>query len=381
MKGKITHVIDELKVGGAQTHLVTMLRETINSYPIEHRVVSLFGGGPIGDKICELGISVNILDLRPYLARRQFTSAINVLKDLFLEHSPDLVEAHLTWSRLLGLYAAWRAKVPCRIGFEQGDVYLNSWKFRVANYIGQLFADRVIVCSQALADWVHRTHHVSLNRLAVFHNCVDTIQFKPADNIIDKDTLGLTNNMTIFCTVGSLGQGVNKRVDICIRAIEAARSRGANVGLVICGEGDLRKELENLTADLKIEAYVKFLGLRKDVNLVMNTCDVYCHAAPFEPFGIVCIEAMASGLPVIVPGAGGIREAVDDGVTGFIYPVLNYHDLAETMCRMQADPIMRKKMGEAARKAAENRFSSKNYVERLYRFYDTVGQNGRAKPL
>ena len=90
---------------------------------------------------------------------------------------PDLVEAHLTWSRFIALFAAWRAGVPLRIGFEQGDLYMNSWKFRVANFFAQSLAHRVVVCSEALGDWVHRTHGISRSRLLVMHNCVDLARF------------------------------------------------------------------------------------------------------------------------------------------------------------------------------------------------------------
>ena len=60
--------------------------------------------------------------------------------------------------------------------------------------------------------------------------------------------------------------------------------------------------------------------MRDDVPAVLAGCDAFCHAAPFEPFGIACIEAMAMGLPAVVPDSGGILEAVDDGVTGLVYP-------------------------------------------------------------
>src|SRR5277367_6110225 len=134
------HVIDELRTGGAQTHLITMLREAIKYPGIEHHVVSLFGDGELSGEIRDLGIPVHILDLRPRLRRRRFLAAAGQLETLFVKLQPDLVEAHLTWSRLLALFAAWRADVPLRIGFEQGDLYMNSWKFRVANFFAQSLA-------------------------------------------------------------------------------------------------------------------------------------------------------------------------------------------------------------------------------------------------
>ncbi|WZP00187.1 glycosyltransferase [Isosphaeraceae bacterium EP7] len=365
----ILHLIDELQVGGAQTHLVSMLREARARFDVDHRVVVLFGDGPVGGQLREMGIEVDVLDLRPHLGRRRFLAASRILADLMREHRPDLVEAHLTWSRLLGLYAAWREGVPRRIGFEQGDVYLNSWKFRVANQIGQHFAERIVVCSEALADWNRRTHGISLARLEVMHCCIDLDRFQPRQGGPAPIVFGLPAGTTVFGAVGTLGRGVNKRTDVAIRAVAAARSMGGNVGLVICGDGEQRAELEALAEGLGIAGFVPFLGTRADIPEILASCDAFCHAAPFEPFGIVCIEAMAVGLPVVVPNSGGIREAVDDGVTGLIYEALDHEALARHMIRLHERPDLRRSMGEAGRLAAIERFSVGDYVDRLYRLY------------
>ncbi len=171
------HVIDELRTGGAQTHLITMLREAVKYPGIEHHVVTLFGDGELSQEIRDLGIQVHVLDLRPYLRKRKFFAATFEVQTLLENLRPDLVEAHLTWSRFIALFAAWRADVPLRIGFEQGDLYLNSWKFRVANFFAQSLAHRVVVCSDALAEWAHRTHGICRSRLLVMHNCVDLARF------------------------------------------------------------------------------------------------------------------------------------------------------------------------------------------------------------
>jgi glycosyltransferase involved in cell wall biosynthesis len=366
----IVHIVDELKVGGAQTHLVTMIRQAIDAHPqVRHRVFSLFNDGPIGDQLRELGVPVDILDLRPYFARRRFLGAARVLAERLRMHQPDLVEAHLTWSRLLGLFAAWRAGVSCRIGFEQGDIYLNSWKFRVANFVGQHWAHRVIACSHTLADWNHRVHGISRGRLAVFHNCVDFVRMNRPQNPSEIVELGLPESSTVFAMVGTLGRGVNKRADIGIRAIAAARAADADVALVICGDGDQRAELEALGASLGVDPWLRFLGMRNDIPAILTACDAFCHAAPFEPFGIACIEAMAMGLPVLIPNSGGVREAVDDGVTGLIYPALDHQALAVAMRRLHEEPDRRRVMGQVARRSVEERFDVKGYVDRLYKFY------------
>jgi glycosyltransferase involved in cell wall biosynthesis len=361
------HIIDELRTGGAQTHLITMLREAVKYPGIEHHVVTLFGDGELSEEIRDLGLQVHVLDLRPHFRKRKFLTAIFDVQALLENLRPDLVEAHLTWSRFIALFAAWRADIRLRIGFEQGDLYMNSRTFRVANFFAQFLAHRIVVCSDALADWVHRTHGISRSRLLVMHNCVDLARFNK--NGTKAKDVELGHGTTVFCAVGTLGRGVNKRVDVCIRALAEARLAGAKAALVICGDGEQRSELEELARSLGIAPYVKFLGTRFDVAQVLRACHVFCHAAPFEPFGIVAIEAMAVGLPVVVPSSGGVRETLEHGVNGLLYPALNHHALGKLMVTFANEPALRERMGAASRRIVEERFSVEQYLPKLYQAY------------
>jgi glycosyltransferase involved in cell wall biosynthesis len=361
------HVIDELRTGGAQTHLVTMLREAVMFPGIEHHVVCLFGDGELSGEIRSLGIQVHVLDLRPHFRKRMFLAASAELQKVIETVQPDLVEAHLTWSRLIALFAAWKANVPLRIGFEHGDVYMNSWKFRCANFIAQVFAHRIVVCSEALGDWVHRTHGISRSKLLVLHNCVDLARFSPNGPMAND--IAFPEGTTVFCAVGTLGRGVNKRVDVCIRALATARSAGVKVGLVICGDGEQRPELQNLAVSLGVASHVKFLGNRSDVASVLRACDVFCHAAPWEPFGIVALEAMAVGLPIVVPNAGGIREILHSGEGGLLYPALDDRALSQAMVKLSHDLRLQKTMKATGPRIVQERFSVQRYLSRLYQAY------------
>lgn len=370
------HVIDELRTGGAQTHLLTMLREAVKAPGIEHRVVSLFERGELAGAVEQLGIPVQSLQLRPLFEQRRFFSALARMEDLIGEIRPDLVEAHLTWSRALALFAAWRKGVPRRIGFEHGDLYMNSWKFRAMNFATQFFSERIVVCSKALADWDHKTHGFLNSKLLVLHNCVDAELYSP--NGSAAPDLSFPTRTTVFCAVGTLGKGVNKRVDVCIRALAVARQRGVEAVLLVCGDGEQRPDLEALARSLGVEEHVRFLGTRSDVPQVLRACDAFCHCAPFEPFGIVALEAMASGLPVIVPNSGGIREIVSDGQDGILYPALDHEALGERMMALAGDLALRRRLGIAGRRTVEERFTVSSYVSRLYHYYGIeTGFQGR----
>jgi glycosyltransferase involved in cell wall biosynthesis len=201
----------------------------------------------------------------------------------------------------------------------------------------------------------------------VLHNCVDLARFRKTGALAP--SFNFVGRPTIFATVGTLGRGVNKRTDISIRALASARSAGANVALVICGDGEQRSELEELAAKLDVTSHVKFLGTCSDVPSVLRACDVFCHAAPWEPFGIVAIEAMAIGLPVILPKSGGIQEILRGGEGGLLYEALNHEALAQAMGQLAANRQLCEEMGAAGRRIVEQEFSAERYMQRLYEIY------------
>ncbi len=367
---KIIHFIDELKMGGAQTHLFTMCKENLILYPNhEIIVVSLFGDGELSDWFKKEAISVKVFDFRNLMKERSFVRIIKELHHFLSNESPDIVITHLTWSRLLANTAAFLNKTPTRIGFEQGDIYFNTLKFRFFNFISQFMFNKIIVCSETHKKWTHKTHKIKNSKIEVYHNCVDIKKFDLTNNLMNS-TYEKPEVDFLFIAVGTLGKGVNKRMDINIKAIANVHKEGYKVGLVICGDGEQRVELQQLIEKLNMEAYIKLLGNRPDVKDILADCDGFCHAAPYEPFGIVAIEALAMGLPVILPNSGGIKEVLVDKEGGHLYESLNEYDLAVKMLTFVKDKDSAIKLGQLGRKNVEVNFSSTAYMKRfINQFY------------
>ena len=368
---KILHSIDELKMGGAQTHLLTIIRELNKQHPNdEHCILILFGNNQFEVETEKLKVDVVELNLETLFQKRQFLKAFFKIKYQLKILEPDVVETHLTWSRLLVNTAAYGLGIKKRIGFEQGDIYMNSHKMRILNYFSQFIFKKIIVCSDELKQWVMDTRKVNASKLKVMYNCVDLSKFKPESDKDLKKYLNLEEKLPnyMFITVGSMGEGVNKRIDVSIKAIAELREKNTDAGLVICGDGKNRQKLEKLTTELGIKNSIFFLGNRNDVHQIMPHCYAYMHSAPYEPFGIVCIEAMASGLPVILPDSGGIQRIINNSIEGYIYETLKSNKLAqkaELLINSDDYDVFSKK---ALDKVSE--YSVKNYTKELYRLYE-----------
>ncbi|WP_019037081.1 glycosyltransferase family 4 protein [Psychroflexus tropicus] len=368
---KILHSIDELKMGGAQTHLLTIIKDLKKQYPEDsHYIYVLFGKNEFEVETEKLKVDVVELNLETLFQKRQFLKAYNKVKSQLKILEPDVVETHLTWSRLLVNTAAFRLGIKKRIGFEQGDIYMNSLKMRFLNYFSQFIFKKIIVCSDELKQWVINAHKVSASKLKVMYNCVDLFKFKPESDKDLKKYLNLQKKLPnyMFITVGSMGEGVNKRIDVSIKAIAELREKNIDAGLVICGDGKNRQKLEKLTTELWIENSILFLGNRNDVHHIMPHCYAYVHSAPYEPFGIVCIEAMASGLPVILPNSGGIQRIITNSIEGYIYEALNHSKLAKKAELLINSDDYNLFSKNALDKVSE--YSVENYTNKLYRLYE-----------
>jgi glycosyltransferase involved in cell wall biosynthesis len=148
-------------------------------------------------------------------------------------------------------------------------------------------------------------------------------------------------------------KGVHVLLEAMPRLLEAHPSAHA----VIVGgehplEPDYREELTAVADRLGIGERVHFAGHQPDGAAWMRGFDVVVHASRYEPFGLVVLEAMASGTPLVAGAAGGPSEVVRDGVDGFLVGFGDAETLAERIGRYFADPVLAARMADAARERA-----------------------------
>ena len=173
--------------------------------------------------------------------------------------------------------------------------------------------------------------------------------------------------------VGRLGY--EKRVDVVIRAFGRVAERLEQARLVIAGDGPARSELERLVTDLELTEKVEFLGMypRDRLGEVYRSGDVFVTASPMETQGIVILEAMACGLPVVGVDKYAVPDVVKPGVTGYLAPPGDYEKLAEGIEMVLKSKPRAEKLGRAGRKAAE-REDVEQSVKKMEKLYaDMIG--------
>jgi glycosyltransferase involved in cell wall biosynthesis len=147
------------------------------------------------------------------------------------------------------------------------------------------------------------------------------------------------------------------------------------VSFIHIGDGPLRASVEALTRDLGIQNRCRFEGHRDDVPQQLEQMDLFVMSSKTEGLPNALMEAMAGGLPCVVTDAGGCREIVDDGETGFVVPIGDDQKLADRIVMLLADPRLRYQMGQKGRQSMYE-YNCDRMAERYRRLYHRILQVG-----
>ena len=300
----------------------------------------------------------------------------------------DLVHSHTWYANLAGHVASLLHGVPHVVTVHSleplrpwkaeqlgGGYALSSWCERVAIES----AARVVAVSAGMRDDVLAAYPVvDPERVRVIHNGIDPADYTPAQRPHDAATLALLDRLGVdpsrpaVLFVGRITR--QKGVPVLLRA---AASLPPDVQLVLlAGAADtpeLAAEVVALVGGLRAVrtgvVWVQEMLPRPDVARVLGASSVFVCPSVYEPLGIVNLEAMACGIPVVASAVGGIPEVVDDGMTGLLVPPDDPAALAEALGRVLADPAAARAMGTAGRRRAVEYFSWSAVAEQTAALY------------
>jgi alpha-1,6-mannosyltransferase len=278
---------------------------------------------------------------------------------------PDLIEVgdafHPAWcaaavaqARNIPLVGFFHSNLPQLIGRRMGRSVENG----VARYIRWLYSrfDAVLTPSLRTADYLNRlgVPHTELQPLGV-----DTETFSPARRVLNlRDVLGLSENTRLLVYAGRFSG--EKNIDVLMAAMARL---GQPYHLLLIGGGRDARPARNVTM-------VPYRRAGIELAEWLASCDALVHAGSNETFGLVLLEAMACGLPVVGVNAGAVPELVDDAVGQLAAP----RD-AESMAGAISDLYQRDlhALGLAARRRVLERFTWTQAFEHLLRTYARVG--------
>jgi glycogen synthase len=295
----------------------------------------------------------------------------------------DVVHCH-TWYSLLGgisvklaygipLVVTTHSLEPLRPWKREqlgGGYDLSAWVERTAIEM----ADAVIAVSEGTRQDVISLFNVDPARVHVVHNGIDLDLYRPAASTAALERHGIDPSKPYVLFVGRITR--QKGIVHLARAIPEIDPEAQ---IVLCAGApdtpEIAAEMEQAVAAAQASRpgvfWIQEMVPRHEAVELYSHAAVFCCPSVYEPFGIINLEAMACGTPVVATATGGILEVVVNGETGLLVPIEQAggasfepidpprfsHDLATGINRLLADPGLRERMGKAGRQRAEQVFS------------------------
>ncbi|MFH1359466.1 MAG: glycosyltransferase family 4 protein [Candidatus Omnitrophota bacterium] len=181
----------------------------------------------------------------------------------------------------------------------------------------------------------------------------------------DDQDLGLRDDDWLIAFVGSLQK--LKAPDIAIKAFCDVKKKCPKTKLLIFGTGEYayKEYLQKLVNDCLLDQDVLFLGFRSDIHNILKNCKISLLCSTMEAFPRAVIESMSAGLPVIGTNVGGIKEIIQDGVTGFLVPVNDPKSVAEKIIELYGNEELSRCMGLKGQEVISQQYGVDDYVRRI----------------
>jgi UDP-glucose:(heptosyl)LPS alpha-1,3-glucosyltransferase len=235
--------------------------------------------------------------------------------------------------------------------------------------------DATFVCvSEGLSEEISEHYPELADRVLTIHNGIDTKSFVPDMRRAEAEgmraALMIARERLVAVFVAS--EWERKGLAAVIRALALAR----DWDLVVAGGGD-EQHYRALADTLGVGQSIHWLGVTRDVELIYEMADAFVLPTSYESFSLVSFEAAASGVPVLATPVHGVRELIVDGQNGFVItqePGL----IAARLGELAADPALRKRLGEAARRAALA-FDTSRMVAEHHKLYERLAGSRRSE--
>jgi len=363
---RLLFVAPDMGTGGAERHWATLVRELAGRGHAV-RLLTLTGRGPFFDDVVAHGIAADCLDLSRRLDPRGLRRAFGIVAG----HRPDAVVTRGVSGQLVGEALSRRAKAVHVYNEHtpltpHGALVPPRPHQRALTRLVARTMDDVVAVTERQVPPLEALGYPK-GRIAVVPNGVFARDVEAVEPAADLDGDGFA----VLCVAGLRPE---KRVDLFIHAVGAARRENAGIGGYVAGEGRERERLEPLAA----ANGVTLLGARRDVLGLVAAAGAVALPSEAEALPMSILEAMALARPVVATDVGGTADQVVDGETGYLVPAGDTAGVTRGLLALAADPKAAARMGAAGRQRQRERFTGEAMVDGYERAFEEAVRRGKA---
>jgi len=295
---------------------------------------------------------------------------------IICREKPDIVHTHTakagTLGRIAGILYRCRVKAKgCKLVHTFHGHVLHSYfgKIKTCFFIWiekvlAIFTDRIITVSESLKkELVERFRIAPERKFSVVElgfELEELLRLAPKIGS-DRVNIGIVGRLTAV-----------KNHKMLFKVGSRLRAQGLRIKIVVVGDGELRRELEDYIRELDIEEIVEFKGWIKDLNDIYKELDIVALTSLNEGTPVSIIEAMAAARPVVATRVGGVSDIVQNKKTGYLVDAGNEEGFTEKLTDLISDSNKRKVFGEHGRELVKDRFSKKRLIKDMERVYKSL---------
>jgi glycosyltransferase involved in cell wall biosynthesis len=314
--------------------------------------------GSLEARAREAGLAVRPIAFRGDLS----PGAVFALRRAIRDFRPDVVQLHDPHALSAGLFAGRGGAL--RIATRRVDFHLR----RALSRHKYRACDRVVAVSRAIA-FVLEQDGLPQERVRLVYEGVRVREPQPGGREALAE-LGIPQGAPLVGNVAALTDHKDQKT--LLEAAALLRPRVPDARVLIVGEGELRAELEACARALDLADRVVFAGFRSDLDRLMPAFSVFCLSSHKEGLGTSLLDAMNFARPIVATAAGGIPEAVEDGVSGRVVALREPRALADALAELLLDPVKAAAMGAAGRRRFEASFTAERMVEATLGVYQEL---------
>ena len=372
---RVFHFVESFNLGGTE-HQAAEVARRMNSQQYRVTVGCLSQSGPFLESVRQAGIPV--VEFHPGGALLSLRGMYQLVRlAWFLRRGKfDVIHTHDVYSTLMGVPAAWLARIPLIVSSRRD---LGRWWWytprnkKILKFVQHL--GRVVVAnSAAVRDYVIKEEGYSPEFVKIIRNGVDVEPFLTASPSPEKFFPDLSNKSKLIAVIANMNVETKGHVDLIEAASIVCRTHAESRFLLV-GDGRERPSLERKVDELKLRDRVSFLGRREDVPNLLRCCALSVLPSWTEGLPNVVLESMAAGVPVVATRICATEEIIEDGVHGLLVPRREPRALAESILRILHDGELAERLARAGRERVRACFSFERTVSELRRLYELGSQS------
>lgn len=357
---RVLQIINSMSIGGAEK-LLSVTVPVFQEEGVNMDVLCLNGQNSKLYDILEADSNGNVVSL----SNGSVYNPLNIFKIIPFLNKYDIIHVHLFPSLYFVAVAKLISLSKVKLIFTEhstGNRRLNNIWFRLIDKLIYSIYSRVICITLGVKEVLIEKLHLNEDKLDIVENGVDLIEIQ---NSVSEKRLNfdLSDDDKVLIMVA--GFRIEKDQDTLIRAIKELPEK---YKLILAGDGIRRKELEVLIDELNLQNRVSLLGNRTDVYSLIKMSDIAVLSSHWEGFGLVAVEAMACGTPLIASNVEGLSQVVEGG--GVLFEKGNVEDLKNKILSLENESFYREVSVRGYEKSKQ--YDISNLIDKTIKIYNEV---------